>query len=97
MHLRQFLFHIHPILARQELSYGIYVIEPVGNITFNRGLLFNAGFIESNKESGNKWQCHAYHDVDLLPEDDRTLFSCPQNPSQLSRFINFPFDADWKK
>ncbi len=53
------------VYARQELSYGIYLIEPVANITFNRGMLMNIGFIESNKDSNEKWQCHSYHDVDL--------------------------------
>jgi len=87
-HLKQFLYHIHPILARQELSYGIYVIEPVTNVTFNRGLLFNAGFIESNKDNKDRWQCHVYHDVDLLPEDDRALYSCPEFPTHLAHRIS---------
>jgi hypothetical protein len=86
-HLKQFLLHMHPIFARQELSYGIYLIEPVANITFNRGLLMNIGFIESNKDGNDKWQCHAYHDVDLLPEDDRTPYSCPEYPTHLSHKI----------
>lgn len=88
VHFKQFLYHVHPVLARQELSYAVYVIEPVANITFNRGLLFNAGFIESNKDSGGKWHCHVYHDVDLLPEDDRTLYGCPKFPTHLAHRIS---------
>jgi hypothetical protein len=87
-HLKQFLFHMHPLLARQELSYGIYLIEPVANITFNRGILLNAGFIESNKQSRDKWECHAYHDVDLLPEYDYAPYSCPEYPTHLSHIIS---------
>lgn len=79
---------MHPIFARQELSYGIYLIEPVANITFNRGLLMNIGYIESNKDSNDTWQCHSYHDVDLLSEDDRTLYTCPNSPVHLSHRIS---------
>ena len=28
--LKVFLAHMHPILQRQQLDYGIYVVEPVG-------------------------------------------------------------------
>ena len=87
-HLKKFLYHMHPFLARQKLSYGIYVIEPVSGLTFNRGLLLNVGFVESNKETGGRWQCHVLHDVDLLPEDDHTSYSCPEYPTHLSHLIN---------
>ena len=87
-HLEQFLLHMHPLFARQELSYKIYLIEPVENITFNRGLLLNIGFIESNKDSNDTWQCHAYHDVDLISEDDRTLYYCTESPIHMSYRIN---------
>ena len=88
MNLKRFLVHMHPILARQELSYGIYLIEPVSNITFNRGMLMNIGFIESNKDSNDLWQCHVYHDVDLISEDDRTLYTCSESPLHLSERID---------
>ncbi len=61
-HLNDFLLNMHPVFARQELAYGIYLIEPIEGIVFNRGLLFNAGFLESNKDFPS-WRCHAYHDV----------------------------------
>jgi beta-1,4-galactosyltransferase 1/beta-1,4-galactosyltransferase 2 len=61
-HLNDFLLNMHPVFARQELAYGIYLIEPIEEIAFNRGLLFNAGFLESNKDFPS-WRCHAYHDV----------------------------------
>jgi hypothetical protein len=79
---------MHPVFARQELSYGIYLIEPIANITFNRGILLNAGFIESNKDNDNKWKCHAFHDVDMISEDDRTLYYCPENPTHMSHRIS---------
>jgi len=67
-HLKHFLLNMHPFFAKQQLSYGIYVIEPIENIRFNRGILLNIGFLESNKDSNYLWQCHAYHDVDMISE-----------------------------
>ncbi len=87
-HLKHFLLNMHPFFSKQQLSYGIYIIEPINNITFNRGLLMNIGFLESNKDSKGSWQCHAYHDVDMLCEDDRNLYNCPDFPKHLTSAIN---------
>ncbi|CAH4030157.1 unnamed protein product [Pieris brassicae] len=48
---------------------------------FNRGRLFNAGFKEVMKLG--KWQCVIFHDVDLLPLDDRILYTCPIWPRNM--------------
>ena len=87
-HLLQFLLNIHPILARQKISYGIYLIEPEKGLKFNRALLFNIGFLESNRDSGDEWNCFALHDVDLLPEDDRNMYICGDAAVHLSRRID---------
>lgn len=86
--LKIFLRHIHPILCRQQIDYGIYVIEPVQNLTFNRGLLMNIGFIESLKLTIDKWDCFIFHDVDLIPEDDRNIYSCPEQPRHMSSAVS---------
>ena len=50
---------------------------------FNRGKLINVGFVEALKDFA--WDCFIFHDVDLLPEDDRNLYSCPlTNPRHMS-------------
>jgi len=72
--LRVFLQHIHPFLARQYVEYTIYVAHQADNKPFNRGALFNAGFLEAAKDQD--WDCLVLHDVDLLPEDDRNLYRC---------------------
>ena len=78
-----FLNHIHNFLQRQNLHYRIYVITQADNQRFNRGKLINVGFVEALKDFA--WDCFIFHDVDLLPEDDRNLYSCPvSNPRHMS-------------
>ncbi len=64
--LKIFLNNMHPFLAKQQIDYGIYLVEPIANVDFNRGLLMNIGFLESLKLSANKWDCFILHDVDLV-------------------------------
>lgn len=87
INLHQFLNHMHPFLKKQQMEYGIYLIEPVANITFNRGLLMNIGFAEAVIENKN-WQCFVFHDVDLLPEDERNIYSCPETPRHMSSAVS---------
>ena len=75
--LKIFLRHMHPFLIKQNIHYSIYIVEPLANLTFNRGLLMNIGFLESLKLSNDTWDCHIFHDVDMWPEDDRQLYTCP--------------------
>lgn len=95
--LQLFLKHMHPFLNKQQLEYGIYIIEPIEKITFNRGLLMNIGFVEAIKDT-NKWDCFVFHDVDLLPEDERNIYSCPETPRHMSSAVStlkykLPYDA----
>ena len=34
------------------------------------------------------YECVIFNDIDLLPEDDRNLYSCPINPRHLSVIID---------
>ncbi len=78
--LVRFLNHMHPFLGRQKhLTYAIYVVNQAKDgMDFNRGLLFNAGFKEALRDYAD-WDCFVFHDVDLLPEDDRNLYDCPMD------------------
>ena len=49
---------------------------------FNRASLLNAGAMEAIKQYD--FQCFVFHDVDLLMEDDRNLYTCPQQPRHMS-------------
>ena len=42
----------------------------------------------ANNLSNNYWDCFIFHDVDLLPEDDRNLYTCPYQPRHMSVAIN---------
>ena len=53
--LLYFLRHMHPFLIKQNIHYSIYIVEPITNITFNRGLLMNIGFLESSNQTRNRW------------------------------------------
>ncbi|WKY12170.1 hypothetical protein Q1695_003614 [Nippostrongylus brasiliensis] len=82
-HLRIMLNNLHPFLMKQKLDYAIIVVEQVRDQTFNRAKLLNVGFVEAAKMY--KWECYLFHDVDLLPENDRNLHKCPaKNPRHMA-------------
>ncbi|XP_072283366.1 beta-1,4-galactosyltransferase 3-like [Pyxicephalus adspersus] len=81
-HLKYLLYHLHPFLQRQQLNYGIYIIHQAGNATFNRAKLLNVGFKEAMRDED--WDCLFFHDVDLIPEDDRNLYTCDKFPKHAS-------------
>lgn len=46
----------------------------------------NVGYVEAMKVY--PWECFVFHDVDMLPEDDRNLYSCPVKPRHMSVSID---------
>ncbi|KAM7430624.1 hypothetical protein ABFA07_018699 [Porites harrisoni] len=84
--LLMFVRHMHPMLKRQNLDYRIFVIEQAGETPFNRAMLFNIGYKESLKF--DQYECFIFHDIDLIPEDDRNEYSCPSSPRHLSVAID---------
>ncbi|CAG9130616.1 unnamed protein product [Plutella xylostella] len=87
-HLAIFLNHMHPFLMKQQLEYGIFIVEQEGSMAFNRAKLMNVGFVESQKQKAGGWQCHIFHDIDLLPLDSRNFYSCPRQPRHMSASID---------
>lgn len=85
-HLRIFLHNIHPMLMRQHIDYGVYVVEQAGSGRFNRAMLMNIGYVEALKQYS--YDCFIFHDVDLIPEDDRNLYTCPEQPRHMSVAVN---------
>ncbi|KAG9263794.1 beta-1,4-galactosyltransferase 1-like [Astyanax mexicanus] len=81
-HLKFWLYYLHPILQRQQLDYGVYIINQDGDETFNRAKLLNVGYAEALKEYG--YECFVFSDVDLIPMDDRNTYKCFSQPRHLS-------------
>ncbi|KAM9456866.1 beta-1,4-galactosyltransferase 1 [Clarias gariepinus] len=81
-HLKFWLYYLHPILQRQQLDYGVYIINQDGDETFNRAKLLNVGYAEALKEYD--YECFVFSDVDLIPMDDRNTYKCFSQPRHLS-------------
>ncbi|KPP59815.1 beta-1,4-galactosyltransferase 1-like [Scleropages formosus] len=81
-HLKFWLYYLHPILQRQQLDYGVYIINQGGEEAFNRAKLLNIGYAEALKEYD--YDCFVFSDVDLIPMDDRNTYKCFSQPRHLS-------------
>ncbi|KAB0392690.1 hypothetical protein E2I00_019306 [Balaenoptera physalus] len=81
-HLKYWLYYLHPILQRQQLDYGIYVINQAGESMFNRAKLLNVGFKEALKDY--EYNCFVFSDVDLIPMNDRNTYRCFSQPRHIS-------------
>ncbi|XP_051266749.1 beta-1,4-galactosyltransferase 1 [Dicentrarchus labrax] len=94
-HLKHWLFYLHPILMRQQLDYGVYVINQDGEGVFNRAKLMNTGYFEALKEYD--YECFVFSDIDLVPMDDRNLYRCFDNPRHLAVAMDkFNFHLPYK-
>ncbi|XP_025096876.1 beta-1,4-N-acetylgalactosaminyltransferase bre-4-like [Pomacea canaliculata] len=85
-HLTVLLAHLLPVLKRQQLHFRVFVVEQYGTLTFNKGRIMNAAFKEALKIFD--FQCVVFHDVDLIPEDDRNMYTCPIMPRHMSVAID---------
>lgn len=47
----------------------------------------NIAFVQALK-SDPTFGCFVFHDVDLIPEDDRNMYSCPEQPRHMSVAID---------
>lgn len=85
--LEKFTSHMHQFLPSQMIDYTIYVVEQNDSKPFNRAKLFNIGFLESSKLQPDIC-CFIFHDVDLLPMDQRNLYMCSSRPRHMSSQVN---------
>ena len=58
-------------------QFRVFVVEQSDSWPFNRAALMNAGVSEARRLGGD-FSCFVFHDVDILPEDDRAVYTCPQ-------------------
>ena len=53
---------------------------------FNKASVMNAGFLEAKQLF--KFDCVVFHDVDMIPEDDRNFYSCMNSPRHVAPYLN---------
>ncbi|XP_052771589.1 beta-1,4-N-acetylgalactosaminyltransferase bre-4-like [Mya arenaria] len=84
MHLDTLVRHLHSLLQKQYISYGIYVSELAYPTMFNKGILMNVAYVIA-RYVGNH-NCFIFHDVDLILADDRNLYICDKKPKHMSSY-----------
>ncbi|XP_034033261.1 beta-1,4-galactosyltransferase 1-like isoform X3 [Thalassophryne amazonica] len=85
-HLKYWLYYLHPILQRQQMDYGVFIINQDGDGAFNRAKLLNIGYVEALKQYD--YDCFIFSDIDIIPMDDRNLYKCFGGPRHLSVLVD---------
>jgi beta-1,4-galactosyltransferase 1 len=86
-HMRMFLSYFHPMLQRQQLDYTIYVAEQAKPEIFNKAMLMNSGF-KAVRQLDPTIDCVIFHDVDMIPLDDRNFFTCSPTPRHVAAYVD---------
>ena len=71
---------------KQNFEYQVFIVAQTFVREFNRGALFNVGFIEAMEMK--QWDCFVSHDVALLLIDDRSMYTCNERPQHYSVAID---------
>jgi len=53
---------------------------------FNKASLMNVAFVVARAFAD--FDCFIFHDVDMLPEDDRNFYVCSPQPRHVGAYIN---------
>ena len=48
----------------------------------------NAAFTEIQRQYPGKFDCFIFHDVDMIPEDDRNFYTCADQPRHIGVYID---------
>ena len=65
----------------------IFLFQTKGGY-FNKGALFNAGFLEIEKRFPGIFDCIVLQDVDVLPEDNRISYACKDTAWHLGSHVD---------
>ena len=73
------------MLRKQRIRYKIFIVDQVDEKRFSLGQSFRVGLVLASKSvdigkisKGRDTRfCFIFHDVDLLPQSEQTLYSCP--------------------
>ncbi|XP_055892050.1 beta-1,4-galactosyltransferase 4-like [Biomphalaria glabrata] len=94
-HLLLLLNNLIPFLSRQQADVTFFLIEQLPGAIFNKGALLNIGYLEALKLG--QFDCFIFHDVDLVPLNDKNLYRCGDNPRHFSVAINkFSYSLAYK-
>lgn len=86
-HLQRFIPCISDFLKKREIEHKIFISHQLGNKSFNRGKMKNIAYDFAQKEG---YDYFAFHDIDLLPEDNSCDYSIPYDkPIHLSAFLSY--------
>ncbi|GAA36645.2 beta-1 4-galactosyltransferase 4 [Clonorchis sinensis] len=69
-----------PLLRKQKICYRVFIIEQADGGLFNKGKLFNSGFIEASKLF--RFGCVVLQDTDLVPINDLIPYGCDEETSK---------------
>ncbi|XP_065198130.1 beta-1,4-galactosyltransferase 2-like [Sycon ciliatum] len=78
--LQKFASSLREFLRGQRIVFEVFIVEQGFTSRFNRGALFNIGFVEMNRgrPADKQFQCIVLHDVDLIPVAKRNTYDCMQ-------------------
>lgn len=79
---------LHYFLQRQQRDYCILLVEQVDRNFFNKAVLMNAAYRESQSLGHGAFNCFIYHDVDMIPENGELEYACAEQPVHLSPAVN---------
>ena len=77
-----FLSFMHSFLQKQKINYTIIVVEQLSESKFNRAKLLNVGYLHIVNQVP-ECPCFVFHDVDLIPLDDRNSYVCLDTPRHM--------------
>ncbi|XP_070210040.1 beta-1,4-galactosyltransferase 4-like [Littorina saxatilis] len=75
------LSNLLPFLMRQQLEFTVFLVEQTAEHPFNKGLIFNVAYKQSQKTAN--FTCIIMQDTDLIPMDNRNFYRCGEQPRHL--------------
>jgi len=74
------------MMQRQSIQYTVFIVEQLQPAVFNKASLMNVGYTEARAYAD--FDCFIFHDVDMLPEDDRNFYVCSLEPRHVGSHIS---------